>query len=667
MTNRKREMSGFDLLCLEREFQTLVDGNFDKCYQPSRDEVLLSFRAPGEGRYDVAIGLGRYITHTTRSRDNPKQPPEFSKQVREFIAGGRVLDVQQHEFDRILEFTVGKRDGEYKIIVQSFHDGNVILAKDDEIVLPLIHTEWAEREIRPNAEWRYPPSEINPRTATEPQYIEVLRDSDSDMVRTLSSLGNLGPVYAEEVCERTGVPKTAEPDELSSDDLATVTREVMDMIDQVVEDPEPVLVRDEDGEPLTATPLPLEIHSHLEQERVETLSAAHDELFGPHVEEGIGDQRLDEVEEMKQRLERQIEDIGDRIRGFAEQEEISQDHGDLLYAHFQDVEAVLEHTRELHDEEGWGPVFEEDIESGNVRLSQPKPENGAIVLAMPDREGTMHEIEVDFQDNVGRNAERLYEEAKELREKQDGARKALAETKQRLTEVEERGEEIVEELEAKRAEPEPTQQFWFDKFRWTKASTGHLVVGGRDAKSNEKVVKKHLENDDRYVHSSEPGAPSVVIKAEDGDVPEEALTEAAQFAVSYSKAWTNKVGRGTAYWVTPPQVSKTPESGEYLPTGSFMIRGTRNHIRAPVQIGVGRVRHDGHLKIMGGPVASVEHHSESYLVLEPGNTRPGKLASILSELFDVPVEEIQRVLPPGDLRIVRSKGINEQALSEVDQ
>jgi predicted ribosome quality control (RQC) complex YloA/Tae2 family protein len=667
MADKKHEMSGFDVLCLEQEFQQLVGGNFDKCYQPSREEVLLKLRAPEQGRFDVAIGLGRYITHTTRSRDNPKHPPEFSKQMRTFLSGGKILDVEQHEFDRILEFTIGKHDGEYRIVVESFAKGNVILVKDGEIELPLIHTEWGDREIRPNAEWKYPPSEINPRTATEPQYIEVLRSSDSDMVRTLSSLGNLGPVYAEEVLERAGIAKEATPDELDSAELADVTRTVKDMIAQVVEDPNPVLVRDEDGEPVDATPLPLEIHDHLDHEPVDTLSKAHDELFGPHVEEGIDDSRLDEVDEMRQRLERQIDDIGSRLENFQEQEEQSQAHGDLLYANFQDVEAALEQAQSLHEEQGWGGVFENEIEHGSVRMTDRHPETGEITLAMPDSEGHLHEIRVDITEGVGDNATRLYEKAKELREKQKGARKALAETKQRLEEVNERGEEIVEELEAKRSKPDPTNRFWFEKFRWCYSSTGSLLLGGSDAKSNEKVVKKHLEDSDRYVHSSMPGAPSVVVKAEDGEVPDEAVTEAAQFAVAYSGAWSDKLGRGEAYWVTPPQVSKTPESGEYLPTGSFIIRGDRNHIRAPMQAAVGATQIQGHFKIMGGPVAAIEAHCDRYLVLEPGRTDPGDLASILSELFDVPVEEIQRVLPPGSVRLVRSNGINEKALSEVDQ
>ncbi|MDX1611874.1 MAG: hypothetical protein R3185_05855 [Candidatus Thermoplasmatota archaeon] len=63
-TPRKKNMNAFDLLCMERELQLLVDGNFDKAYQPDRSEVLLRFRVSGVGRVDVAVGLGSYVTIT---------------------------------------------------------------------------------------------------------------------------------------------------------------------------------------------------------------------------------------------------------------------------------------------------------------------------------------------------------------------------------------------------------------------------------------------------------------------------------------------------------------------------------------------------------------------------------------------------------------------------
>ncbi len=45
----------------------------------------------------------------------------------------------------------------------------------------------------------------------------------------------------------------------------------------------------------------------------------------------------------------------------------------------------------------------------------------------------------------------------------------------------------------------------------------------------------------------------------------------------YSKAWNSKIVT-SAYWVKSNQVSKTAPSGEYLTTGSFMIRGTKNYL-----------------------------------------------------------------------------------------
>ncbi len=670
MAHRKNEMSGFDLLCLEQEFkQALVDGNFDKAYQPSRDEVLLRFRSPEHGRYDVAIGLGRYITRTTRSRDNPMHPPEFSRQLRNHLTGGKVLDVHQHAFDRILVFEIGKREGVYRLVVESFHNGNVILVLDDEVVEPLVHTEWASRTIRPGAEWAFPPSEINPREATEPVYIQTLRTSDSDVIRTLSSVGNLGPVWAEEVCERTGIGKERMAEDLDTDELAEITRTVKALVETIRDDPDPVIVHDEDGQPVDATPIPLEIHEDLDREPVDTLSQALDEIFGPHAEEDVGerDERLDEVDALEEKYQRQVEQMTEQIQGFKREEQDSKAKGDLLYAHFQDVQSVIDEAEALHEEEGWGPLFEQEIAAGNVEMAKPKPETGELVLSLPDEEGHLHEIDVDFRETVQANAKALYERSKEMRKKKTGARKALAKAKANLREVRERGEELVEELKAKEQAPDPTHRFWFETFRWTIASTGHVILAGRDAKTNEKVVKKHLEDRDRYVHANFSGAPSVVVKADDeGEIPDETLQEATQFAVAYSSAWQDKVGESEAYWVTPPQVSKTPESGEYVPTGSFIIRGERRYLRAPMQAAVGDTRIEGQYKVMGGPVDAVEHRSDRYVVLEPGRTDPGDLASLLSEVYEVPVEEIQAVLPPGGVRVVRSKGIDESVFAEVD-
>ena len=61
------------------------------------------------------------------------------------------------------------------------------------------------------------------------------------------------------------------------------------------------------------------------------------------------------------------------------------------------------------------------------------------------------------------------------------------------------------------------------------------------------------------------------------EVPPKTLNEAGQMAVCYSAAWESKVVT-SAYWVESSQVSKTAPTGEYLTTGSFMIRGKKNYL-----------------------------------------------------------------------------------------
>src|SRR5438552_2081362 len=163
-----------------------------------------------------------------------------------------------------------------------------------------------------------------------------------------------------------------------------------------------------------------------------------------------------------------------------------------------------------------------------------------------------------------------------------------------------------------------TKSLWFEAYRWALSSDGHLTLGGRDARTNDQLVKKHLKEGDRYAHADIHGAPSTVIK-DGARAPETTLREACEFALAYSKAWSAGLASGSAYWVLPEQVSKQAESGEFLPRGAFVIRGKRNYLHdLPVQLAIGEVEIEGHRKIMGGPVAAVAARSKRYVVLAPG-------------------------------------------------
>jgi predicted ribosome quality control (RQC) complex YloA/Tae2 family protein len=133
------------------------------------------------------------------------------------------------------------------------------------------------------------------------------------------------------------------------------------------------------------------------------------------------------------------------------------------------------------------------------------------------------------------------------------------------------------------------RQMWFEKFTWFISSDGHLVLGGKDAQQNEILYKKYLKKGDVYLHADLHGAATIVVKnnpkTPDAPIPPSTLSQAGTLAVASSSAWDSKAGM-SAWWVNADQVSKSAPTGEFLPTGSFMVRGKKNFL-PPAQLLLG--------------------------------------------------------------------------------
>ena len=120
-------------------------------------------------------------------------------------------------------------------------------------------------------------------------------------------------------------------------------------------------------------------------------------------------------------------------------------------------------------------------------------------------------VELSIEKSVEENAQTYFEKAKKLRKKLEGAKKALEETKKK----EEKNLKKKQESESRKTQLEfekSIKKEWYEKFRWFWSSDGFLVIAGRDASSNEVVVKKHMENNDLVYHTEAPGSPFAIVK-----------------------------------------------------------------------------------------------------------------------------------------------------------
>jgi predicted ribosome quality control (RQC) complex YloA/Tae2 family protein len=183
-------------------------------------------------------------------------------------------------------------------------------------------------------------------------------------------------------------------------------------------------------------------------------------------------------------------------------------------------------------------------------------------------------ILIDTTKSIQDNATRYYDKSKKAKRKIEGLKKAIEVTKKKISKL---GRLLAVE---KKVYEKPLESKWYSKFRWFKSSDGFLCIGGRDATTNEIVMKKYADKGDLVCHAENPGSPFFVIRSEGKEIPESTILEAVQATASFSRAWREGVTTAEVYVVEPEQVKK--DLG--LPKGSFMINGKRKYYTAKIKL-----------------------------------------------------------------------------------
>ena len=648
----ERGLASFDIYVIVSELQNLRGCFVEKIYQLSREEILLRVQQKtGSQKESLFIRNGELFCRTQKSFDTPEKPSLFAMTLRKYLLNGKISEITQHEFDRIIQIKIGRKEGDYTLVCELFSKGNVILLNPEgRIIRPLIKQEWASRLIKSGEIYKPPPSQTNPFHISEPVFQELLSKSSKDLVRTLATSMNLSGMYAEELCLRAGVDKNLKTREIDSATIKKLYDELQKLLSIFQEKHiHPVFVKKE-GTLIDILPFPFQSYPTTDYEPTTSYSKGL-ELFIPTQKT----QKPQETRHRKmiEKLQRQLIQQKELIEGFIKNIDLKKREANLLYLNFQACEKLLQEIAVLLRQKEKNDAINNIRQNPLVKLFDPTTDE--LVVFLNEGEETKIEIRLDFRKSVSENADQKYEESKKIQEKLKGALEAVERTTHELATI--KDVRVVE----KEKKVSHEKQWWFERFRWFISTEGNLVVAGRDASSNDAVVKKYLSDGDRYAHADIHGAPSCVIKSKgltDEKIPitEKTLEEACLFAASYSRAW-NQFGEASAYWVLPEQVSKTPESGEYVPKGGFIIRGKRNYYRSKLEVAVGLIPLGSEERLMGGPITAVAARAvKGYIIITPGTIKKSMIAQTLAKAFHVSTDTVEKVLPPGDCAIVKTIG-----------
>ena len=660
----KEVMTSFDVAAVTHEINESARGaHVAKIYQIGTQTLLLKLRKPNQPRLQLLIEAGKRLHLTSYVHETPTKPSAFCMSLRKYLDNGVVKEVRQHEFERIAVTEISTRQGDFQLVSELFGGGNVILVDpEDKILQAMTYKRMRDRNVLRGEPFQHPPARgRNPIKLGIQDFREIKKLEETEIVRGLTKFLSISGTYAEEILLRAEVNKKRDCGSLTERELDSIFNQLQNLLSRInTGTMEPRIVSDEESGWIDVTPVPLKKYDQFEQKRYESFNSALDDYYAKITAAERREEITEEVESEVARYKRILQRQQKALENLKEPITKNKTIGDLIYMHFGELQSLL---HKISEKKRSGKSWEEivsQIEEGKKANSLPdiyfhslEPSNQVLHVSVEN-----HVFSINLRHSIQANADKYYSRSKKAEKKLRGAEKTLQETRAK---IEEAKKQVIKREETQRPLVKRRKQQWFEKFRWFHSSNGFLVIGGRDATTNELLIKKHMEPTDIVFHAEIVGAPFVLIKTEGKNPPEQTINEAAQLAASYSRAWGEMLSAVNVYWVNPDQVSKTPPSGQFLKKGSFMISGSKNFVRGvPLRVAVGLKIDDEEMVVVGGPVDAIANQTEVYVEIVPGDKKSSQLAKqirhqlskkvsedLIKRVTQIPIEEFQRFIPLG--------------------
>lgn len=632
----QKEFTSFDVAAVVRELtETITDTRVNNIYQLDISTLFLKLHKPNCPSMNLVLEAGRRLHLTSYDLEKPSTPPAFCMALRKYLRDAKLTRIEQHEFDRVVTFTFRTKENDMQLILELFGEGNIILVNEKNAILQaLSFRRMRDRNILRSELFKFaPPSGQNPFRVDKDWLRKSLRDSGNiEAVRALARLLSIGGVYAEETLLRAHVDKTKSCSALNDEDVDAIFSVLHNLLDQVIRCKlEPQIVSGETGNLVDVVPFGLKRYETARSQVYASFNEALDEFYA-RADTREKDKAKAEVDKLKREEERLNRIVESQLNVEAQAVESAAKNrsiGDLIYTHATELQAFLDKFSLFQESsKPWETIISEILAE---KKSDVKP---SISFESFDIKNLI--LNVRFEDSsfglairksLFENAADFYERGKRAKQKLEGARIALKESRRKLNEIQTKirmaeASETIGKAEATEGilKHKIRRKEWFEKFRWFTSSEGFLVVAGKDAVSNEVLIKKYVESSDLVFHADILGAPFVVIKTGGRKPNDETLQETAEFAAAFSRGWREGFGSVDVYWVRPEQLSKGAPTGESIGTGAFVVRGERNWLRkVPLREAVGIIVKDLDTGFIGGPVKAVSAKTNFFVEIVPGD------------------------------------------------
>ena len=517
----------------------ILGGRIDKVYQPEKDEIILGIRSMGQA-YKLLLTPNAsnpkfHFTQTNPS--NPMTPPLFCMVMRKHLQSGKIIKIEQPDFDRILNIYVESLNelGDYsvkKLVLEIMgRHSNIILTDENNTILDCIkhigHDTSSVREVLPGREYTLPPSQgkINTLELDDNNFKEVLGNSPSFEIQSViyKNYTGISPIAASEICYRANANGSTPVEALTDIQKEVIFNEFAKLVEDIKANRfYPESITNEKGKTIDFSPIEMSQFNGFEIKKYTSISELIESFYANRdFAYRIGQKTQDLRKLITQNIERCIrkKDIQmQTLRSIKNRDELRL-KGELLTANIYSIKKGMT----------------------TVELPNYYSENQELVAIELDSNKTPSENAQKYYKAYNK-AKRTFEALKDQIKSND---EELAYLESVLTSV----NNCTDEQDVKEIRRELREEGYVKKVKNQKdkskkhsvplhfiSQDGFDIYVGKNNIQNDELTLKFARPRDIWMHTKNIPGSHVIIVANGHTIPDTTLNEGAMLSAFYSKA-----------------------------------------------------------------------------------------------------------------------------------
>lgn len=519
--------------------EKIVGGRIDKVYQPENDEIVLGVRSFGTN-YKLLLTANpshSRLQLTEKTRENPAVPPLFCMVMRKHIQSGKILQITQPSFERIVNIKIEALNemGDYtvKTLVLEImgRHSNLILVDENNTILECArHVSFDKssvRQVLPGKEYVLPPSKdkLDTLLLDADNFKKVLNEKQNEkaFAAIYKGYNGISPVIADEICHNAAIDSTSPVSELGEAEKTRLFESFAAVVDKIKNAAyEPMIVYDGDRM-VDFVPFGLNMFGGLRSEVFDTPSALAEHYYSAKDTAYRINQKTHDLRHIiNQNIERCVKKRTMQQKSFKETEnrEYLRLCGELLTANIYAVKQGMTTVKLKNFYSETQEEIEIELDGAltpaeNAQRYFKRYNKAKRTLAALEEQSAANDAELEYLEGIltsvanCENEQDIKEIRRELREqgyiKKDAPKKGKQAVKKSV----------------------PLHFV---------SSDGFDIYVGKNNIQNDELTLKTARGSDIWFHTKNiPGSHVIVVSA-GREVPDTTLTEAATLAAYYSKA-----------------------------------------------------------------------------------------------------------------------------------